>query len=140
MEWASKVSERHFASEYFHVVFTLPHELNSIVKRFPVELLGLLSKCGAATLLHFAAKPKYLDGTPFLMTVLHTWTQDLKFHPHLHCLISSGALSQDLSRWNQPKNKNFLFPTRTLARHFREIFLDGLEILIQSGKVQLPEE
>ena len=136
-EWLEKVSERNFAQKYFHVVFTLPHELNSLIFKHQKELLGLLSQESAKTLLKFSLDPKWLGGTPFLMTVLHTWTQDLRYHPHVHCLISAGALSTDLEHWVEPKNKDFLFPVHALSKVFRGAFLGGLAKLIDEGKVNL---
>ena len=136
-EWLEKISDRFFAEKYFHVVFTLPHELNSLILKHQKELLNLLSQEAAKTLLKFSHDPKWLGGTPFLMTVLHTWTQDLRYHPHIHCLISAGALSDDMERWIEPKNKNFLFPVRALSRVFRASFLEGLKTLINEGKVVL---
>lgn len=136
-EWQEKVSERNFAPKYFHVVFTLPHELNSLILKHQKELLGLLSQEAAKTLLKFSLDPKYLGGTPFLMTVLHTWTQDLRYHPHIHCLISAGALSNNLEHWVEPKNKNFLFPVHALSKVFKSSFLEGLKKLINEGKVTL---
>lgn len=139
-EWTEKVSDRNFASSYFHVVFTLPHELNKLILKFPREILDLLCKESANTLLQFAKDPKYLGGTPFLITVLHTWTQDLKFHPHVHCLISAGALSPCLTQWQEPKNKKFLFPVHALAKNFKGKFLSGLERLINEEKISFGPE
>lgn len=138
-EWAARVSERHFAPRYFHVVFTLPHELNSLIIRNAEPLLDLLMRSSAATLLAFAQDSKHLGGIPFLMCVLHTWTQALRFHPHVHCLISSGALSPE-GRWVESPYDNFLFPVMALAKYFRGSFLAGLQRLVDFGEVELPPE
>ncbi len=139
-EWLKKFSERNFATSNFHAVFTLPHELNSIIQQFPSQLLALLCKEAANTLMEFAQDPKYLGGTPFLTTVLHTWTQDLRYHPHVHCLISGGAISQNMDKWIEPKNKDFLFPVKALSKKFKGAFISGLKTLINEGKVVLPPQ
>lgn len=118
----------------------MPHELNSLVLNNQQHLLKLLCQTAANTLLKFAHDEKYLGGTPFLMTVLHTWTQELKYHPHVHCLISAGALSEDNKCWLEPKNKNFLFPIHALAKVFRGAFLAGLGKLINTGEVTLNKQ
>ena len=136
-EWAEKVSERFLPSRAFHVVFTLPHEFNVLIKLHPVSLLRLLMDAAAQTLLEFSASPEGLNGTPFLMTVLHTWTQELLFHPHVHALISAGALDADGKTWHEHQG-NFLFPVQALSKVFRGKFTAGLAALVLSGEVSLP--
>jgi hypothetical protein len=91
----------------------------------------------AQTLLEFSTNPKGLNGTPFLMTVLHTWTQDLLFHPHVHALISAGALDADGKTWHEHRGK-YLFSVRALSKAFRGKFTAGLAALVASGDVSLP--
>lgn len=95
-------------------------------------------KTTAATLLEFSADKKHLGGTPFLMTVLHTWTQTLNFHPHVHALISSGALQEDGTTWHEHKGK-FIFPVHALKKVFKGKFVDGLKTLLDSGEISLPD-
>lgn len=140
-DWAEAVSERFLPQRAFHVVFTLPHELNGIIQCFPRVLLNLLLKAAADTLLEFSRSPapRGMGGTPFLLTVLHTWTQDLRFHPHVHALISAGAWDTEEEVWRERKG-NFLFSVRALAASFRGRFLDGLRELVDAGHVSLPPE
>ncbi len=102
---------------YYHLVFTLPHELNGWVELHPREIYARLFKAVWATLKAFGADPKRLGGQLGLTAVLHTWGQQLWRHVHLHCLIPGGALDA-AGQW-QAVRSNYLFPDRALARHFR---------------------
>jgi hypothetical protein len=123
---------------YFHNVFTLPHELNSLLAANQTLLYTLLFSTVAATLQAFAADPQYgLGGQLGFTAVLHTWDQQLSYHVHLHCLIPGGALSPDGSRW-LPAKRNYLFPVRELSRVFRHKYLDGLREAHTRGGLAFP--
>jgi hypothetical protein len=100
---------------YYHLVFTLPHELNRLILANKKILLALLFKAVSETLLEFGQTR--LKGTLGIIAVLHTWDQTLKDHFHLHCLVPAGALSLDHSRWIQAR-RNFLFPVKALSLVF----------------------
>lgn len=118
---------------YFHVVFTLDHSLLPIFQG-QVEAAGaLLFSAASDTLKTFAAKQ---GGVLGFTAVLHTWDQQLKRHPHLHCLIPAGMLSADHEKWIPFKN-GFLFPVKALSKVFRAKLLDQLATLIQKGKLEL---
>lgn len=106
---------------YFHVVFTLPQELNSIIYTNQKELYSLLFRCVSETLKELSADKKYLGASIGLTAVLHTWGQNLCFHPHIHCIVPAGGLNA-LGRWVHSKNKFFL-PVKVLSRKFRGKFL-----------------
>jgi Putative transposase/Transposase zinc-binding domain len=109
---------------YFHLVFTLPHELNPLALSNKKVVCDILFKAVSQTLLEFART--HLGGLLGFICVLHTWDQTLRDHFHLHCLIPAGALSFDRSHWN-PARKGFLFPVRALSLVFRGKFLDLLQ-------------
>ncbi|MCK0505307.1 IS91 family transposase [Aromatoleum anaerobium] len=117
---------------YFHLVFTLPHALNGLIAARPRALYELLFASVAATLTEFAASARHLGGRPAFSLVLHTWTQDLRRHVHVHALVAGGALTAD-GAWIRPK-KGFLFPVRALSRVFRGKFVAGLDGLRQGGR------
>jgi hypothetical protein len=117
---------------YFHLVFTLPHELNRLILTHKKILLALLFKAVSETLLEFGQTR--FKGTLGIIAVLHTWDQTLKDHFHLHCLVPAGALSFDHSRWIAAR-KNFLFPVKALSRVFRAKFLDLLKQNIARGQI-----
>jgi Putative transposase/Transposase zinc-binding domain len=119
---------------YCHLVFTLPHELNALAGMHPRWVYDTLMQCTAATLTEFAANPRWLGGTGAFTLVLHTWTQDLRRHLHVHALMACGALQLDdhaKGAWVQPKrSRSFLFPVHALSRVFRGKFMQAL---VQAG-------
>jgi hypothetical protein len=130
--WLQKQTSELLPVGYFHLVFTLPHELNSLILAHKKVLLALLFKAVSETLLEFGRRR--FKGTVAIIAVLHTWDQTLKDHSHLHCLIPAGALSFDRSRWIGAR-PNFLFPVKALSRVFRGKFLDRLKHC-EGGKLQ----
>jgi hypothetical protein len=120
---------------YYHVVFTLPHELHALTLLNQAALYRLLFDCAASTLLEFARSR--LGGTPGITAILHTWGQQLTYHPHLHCIITAGALSEDAQSWTAPKRRGYLFPEAAVAALFRGKFMAGLRALWPS--LRLPE-
>jgi hypothetical protein len=115
---------------YCHLVFTLPHELNALAGAHPRWVYETLMQCVAATLSEFAANPRWLGGIGAFTLVLHTWTQDLRRHLHVHALMACGALggeATDHPEWIAPRRgTGFLFPVQALSRVFRGKFLAAL--------------
>jgi hypothetical protein len=112
---------------YCHLVFTLPHELNALAAVHPRWVYDALMQCAAATLAEFAANPRWLGGIGAFTLVLHTWTQDLRRHLHVHALMACGALAGDQGCWTRPKRaRSFLFPVHALSRVFRGKFMHAL--------------
>ena len=120
---------------HFHLVFTLPHELNSLILANKKVLLSLLFQAVSQTLLAFGRT--HLGGQLGFLAVLHTWDQTLGPHFHLHCLIPAGALSFDHSRWMAARD-NFLFHVQALGRVFRGKFLEGLQQAFLHSHLQFP--
>jgi hypothetical protein len=131
-QWLEKQTSELLPVGYFHLVFTLPHELNRLILGNKKILLGFLFKAVSETLLEFGQSR--FGGTVGIIAVLHTWDQKLKDHFHLHCLVPSGALSFDRSRWTAAR-KNFLFPVKALSLVFRGKFLDLLQRACEKGKI-----
>jgi len=119
---------------YFHVVFTLPHELCALALRNKKAIYRLLFRASAETLLEVAANPEHLGARLGFLSILHTWGQRLTLHPHVHCLVPGGGLSPDRTRW-VPSRPNFLVPVPALKIVFRRKFLDGLRRLFRAGKL-----
>src|SRR5216684_2049029 len=120
---------------YFHIVFTLPHELSALVLQNKRLLYDLLFRASAATLLELARDPKHLGAEIGFLGVLHTWGQNLQHHPHVHYIVPAGGLTPDGSRWIASSNRFFL-PVRALGRVFRGKFAAGLQQLFQQHKLQ----
>lgn len=120
---------------YFHLVFTLPHDLNPVIHCNPGQLLNNLFGSVNETLQAFAADPKWrLNGQLGFVGVLHTWSQTLIDHFHLHCLVPAGAWSLDRSRW-APSRKKYLFRAKSLAKQFRKTYLRQLKVLYDRGEL-----
>lgn len=120
---------------YFHVVFTLPHDLNPLAQCQPRLIYTLLFNSAAATLKRFAEDPKWLGAELGVTMILHTWSQTLEQHLHVHCLVSAGGLTA-AGQWRGSK-PHFLFPVRALSRVFRGKLLSGLSEARTSGALQL---
>ena len=121
----------------FHLVFTVPHDLNPLILAHKRPLLTLLFKAASQTLGQFGQRN--LGGQIGCTMVLHTWDQTLGAHFHVHCVIAAGALSADGARWIEADSR-FLFPVRALSRVFRGKLCEALARLWTTGAVPLPEE
>ena len=117
---------------YFHVVFTLPHALNPLAQGNPRVLYTLLLRAAAETLLTFGRDPRHLGGTIGVTAILHTWSQTLTQHLHVHCLVTGGALAPDRTRWIEGRAA-FLFPVQALSMVFRGKYLAGLHRAFTEG-------
>ena len=117
------------AVPYAHLVFTLPHCLNALYGAHPRWVIDTLFTCTAQTLAEFAANPKWMgttNGTPAFSLVLHTWTQDLQRHIHVHAVMACGVLAKE-GHWSTPTRKpDFLFPVQALSKVFRGKFMAAL--------------
>jgi len=122
---------------YFHVVFTLPEELRLLALRNQKVLYSLLFKAVSETLTELARDSKHLGAEIGFLAILHTWSQTLIDHPHLHCLVTGGGLSLDGKRWIASK-KDFFIPVSVLSCLFRGKFLDGLKKRHEAGELQFP--
>jgi hypothetical protein len=134
-EWLQARRERLLPVPYWHVVFTLPEALRPIGVRNKRVLYKLLFDAAASTLITLARDPRHLGADIGFTAILHTWTQDLKFHPHLHCVVTGGGLRRDGHRWI-PARDHFFIPVRVLGRLFRGRFLAALAEARRQGKLE----
>jgi hypothetical protein len=132
--WLEKRKDEILPVSYFHVVFTLPHELNTIILNNKRLMLNILFKAASQTLLTFGENE--LGGRLGFIATLHTWDQKLKAHFHLHCLIAGGAVSKDKKRWMPVKN-DYLFNQEALSRVFRGKFMHYMSHARQCEKLKL---
>lgn len=136
--WLEERSTELLPVPYFHVVFTLPEELNALALINPRLIYTLLFDSASQALLEIAADPKHLGARIGVLAVLHTWGQTLQLHPHLHCIVPGGGLSPDRKRWIGSRPRFFL-PVAVLSRLFRGKFLAFLKAAHQTGELKLPE-
>ena len=135
--WIAQRHRRLLNAPYFHVVFTLPAVLRNVIIAHPRPLLALLFRAVAQSLHVFATDPKRLGARPAFTLVLHTWTREMLYHPHLHAIVAAGGLSADGSRWVPVPNSDFLFPVAALSKVLRGKFLDGFIELCRAGAIDL---
>jgi hypothetical protein len=122
---------------YFHVVFTLPEGLRPLALRNQKVVYSLLFKAVSETLTELARDSKHLGAEIGFMAILHTWSQTLIDHPHLHCLATGGGLSLDGNRWLRSR-KEFFIPVKVLSSLFRGKFLDGLKKMYEAKELKFP--
>jgi hypothetical protein len=120
--------------EYFHVVFTLPDDLGPLALQNPRVVYGTLLRASAETLLRVAADPDRLGAEIGLLSVLHTWGQNLHLHPHVHCVVPGGGLAPAGDRWVACR-PGFFLPVKVLSPVFRGKFLDALEDQFRRGRL-----
>jgi hypothetical protein len=137
-QWIDNLTSELLPTPYYHVVFTLPHEFHPLVLGNRKALFKLLFDASSQTLLQLATDPQWLGAKCSITTVLHTWGQQLSFHPHVHCIVSGGGVDEN-NQWIKPKrsNQKFLFPIPVLKDMFKGIFLKGLRQLVQQQALQL---
>jgi hypothetical protein len=124
IEWVEKRMEELLPVPYFHVVFTLPAELNPFALRNKASMYNILFRAASETLRALAEREKYLGAEIGFIAVLHTWGQNLMDHPHLHCVVPAGGLSDGREEWVKTPDKDFLFPVKVVSKLFRGKFLD----------------
>jgi hypothetical protein len=132
-DWLDKQAELLLPIPYFHLVFTLPHELNPLIQQNRARLYDLLFDTVSATLLEFGRN--HLEAQIGITAVLHTWSQTLLDHFHLHCIVTGGGLRLSAQGW-QGTSRHWLFPVRALSKVFRGKFRDGLRRLYTGGKLE----
>jgi len=134
--WIEKRVERVLPVHYFHAVFTLPAELRAVAKRYRERVFDLLFASASQTLLELGNDPEHLGAKLGITMVLHTWTRDLRFHPHVHAIVTGGGLSDDGSRW-VPSDEGFLFPFQVMGALFRGKMIAALERAHERGELDL---
>jgi Putative transposase/Transposase zinc-binding domain len=134
-QWLDDRRAELLATQYFHVVLTLPEEIAAIAYQNKAPVYGILFHAAAETLLTIAADPKHLGAEIGFFAVLHTWGQNLLHHPHLHCVVAGGGLSPDGTQWISCR-PGFFLPVRVLSRLFRRLFLEHLQTAFDAGELQ----
>lgn len=136
-KWIANRSTELLNTKYFHTVFTLPHKLNEIVKYNQNLMYDILFQSVSETLIQLGYQEKHVGGQIGAILVLHTWCQTLLLHPHLHCIIPGGGLIN--GKWIKCK-KDIFIHVNVLSAVFRGKFIEKLEVLYKSGKLDFPNE
>jgi Putative transposase/Transposase zinc-binding domain len=133
--WIAARRRELLPTRYLHVVFTLPHRLAPLVLQNKKVLYDLLFRTSAETLLEVARNPRHLGAEIGFFSVLHTWSQQLNIHPHVHCVVPAGGLSPDHTRWVRSRD-NYFLPKGVLREIFRGKFVDALKQAFQNGQLR----
>lgn len=140
-KWVGERMQYVLPVPYFHVVLTVPCELQPIARRNRRTFYRLLFQASSETLLSLARDPARLGATLGATAVLHTWRRDLGYHPHVHFVVTGGGLAPDDSRWVRPRYEGrFLFPVRVISDLFRGKFLARLSRAVEAGEIILGDE
>ncbi len=123
---------------YYHAIFTVPHELNDLIYANQKVLYNLMFSSVSDTLLCLCKDKRYLGATPGIIMVLHTWGQQLNYHPHIHCCLSGCGLTPS-NTFAEGCHKGFLLPVKAVAKVFRGKLLEKLNHLYQADKLTLPD-
>jgi hypothetical protein len=124
--WIQARMQELLPTAYYHVVFTLPHEWNSLVMGNRKAMFGILFESASETLLHYGSNPEFLGAVPGITMVLHTWGQDMSFHPHVHCIVSGGGQCATTGKWVAAKriNAKFIFPLKGMRKCTKPFFYE----------------
>ena len=133
--WIAARQKELLPTRYLHVVFTLPGRLSPLVLQNKKIIYDLLFRTSAETLLEVARNPEHLGAEIGFFSVLHTWSQKLTAHPHVHCVVPAGGLSPDHTRWIRSRD-NYFLPKEVLAELFRGKFVDALKDAFQNGQLR----
>jgi hypothetical protein len=134
--WLAVQRARLLACDHYHVIFTIPHDLNLLWRDNVALMTTLLFQTVRDTLTTLLAAPQYLGAQPGILAALHTWGQTLVLHPHIHCLVTGGGLTPE-GQWRAVRN-GFLLPVRVVMAVFRGKFLAALRTAWERGALQLP--
>src|SRR6266481_66545 len=132
--WIAARQKELLPTRYLHIVFTLPGRLTPLVLQNKKILYDLLFRTSAETLLEIARDPRHLGAEIGFFSVLHTWSQKLTAHPHVHCVVPAGGLSPDRTRWIRSRD-NYFLPKKVLQKVFRGKFVDALKEAFQNGQL-----
>ncbi len=137
--WVIKRNNELPKTNYFHVVFTIPPLLKPYALRNKEAFYGLMFRAISSSLLELGADPKYLGGALGIIAILHTWTQQLTYHPHIHCIIPAGALAPDGVEWIRSRER-FLFPLDVLKVLYRGKLMTYFREAVKSGDIPMKFE
>ena len=139
-QWVQRQQSYLLDTSYYHVVFTLPKELNQLCMYKPRIMYDALFHASWKTLHTFANDHKFLGAQTGMTAVLHTWSQNMGLHPHLHCIVPGGGVTKN-GKWKFTKSKGkFLYPVKAMAQVYKGIFLAELKRLTKIGAIEMSHE
>lgn len=144
-QWLEDKTSELLPTAYYHLVFTLPHELNSLTMGNRKSMYDLLLKASSYTILTLTRDEKWLGASPGIISILHTWGQDMSFHPHVHCIVSGGGVVEEKGEamyWKkeQRTKHDFLIPKAILQDVFKAYYLKQLRKMLAEGALKYPKD
>lgn len=133
-QWIDKLRSKLYNIPYVHIVFTLPHVLNGMARNKKNEIYSLLMRSSWKTVKALSAKEANMGGLPGMISILHTFGSDMKYHIHTHNLVTFGGIESNGS-WKYPKRKDKIAPYRKINSTYKRIFLLGLKKLYEDGEI-----
>lgn len=134
-QWIQAREKELFNAPYYHVVFTIPSQLNQACMHPSSVMYNLLFKVAWSVIRDFAANKKFLGAKTGMIAILHTWGQNLSLHPHLHCIVPGGGLTKS-NKWKAARGKGkYLFPVKALSRVFRARFVEALRSELEYDQI-----
>jgi hypothetical protein len=137
-KWLTRQKDRLLACGYYHMIFTLPHDLNIIWTLNVRPMTSILFRAAHDTLFEFFKDERHIGAKPGVIAALHTWTQSLLQHPHIHALVTEGGLGKD-GQWVSARRKGYLLPVRAVMKVFRGKTLAYMDKAIARDELTLPE-
>ena len=134
-QWIDKLKNELLNVPYVHMIFTLPHELNSVARLNKSIIYSLIMKCAWATVKTLASDSDNIGGLPGMINVLHTFGSDLKYHIHTHCLVTFGGINQN-HQWVHPKRKDKIARYRQINSTYKKLFITELKGLYKKGSIK----
>jgi len=133
-QWLDKLQSKLLAVPYVHLVTTMPHRLNKLARRYPKEMYNLIFQSTKATIWRIFENEAHVGAKPGMISVLHTWGSDMKYHVHVHSLLTFGGIDKN-GKWVYPKHKKKICRNKKLRKTYKEIFLKGLEKLLSEPEI-----
>lgn len=134
-QWVDKLKSELYQVPYVHMIFTLPHELHGLMRRNQKHLYNLLMRASWATVKKLTKDPTNVGGLPGMVSVLHTFGSDMKYHVHCHSLVTYGGLGSK-NQWCYPKRRNRIARYRKINGTYKRYFLEGIKRLYKRGKIE----
>jgi Putative transposase/Transposase zinc-binding domain len=139
-QWIDDRMSELLPTKYYHIVFTVPHELHGLFLINRKKMFDLIFEAGHYTLTKLGRDPQWLGATPGIVSILHTNGQDLSFHPHIHCIVSGGGVDKE-GKWIHGKRSNgkFLFPRRVMEVMYKAYFVKKVKQMLGDGQIVIPQ-
>lgn len=135
-QWIDKLQKKLLDVSYVHLITTMPHQLNSLARAYPYEMYNVLFRTTRDTVFQFADDPKHLGAKPGLISILHTFGSDMKYHVHVHSLMTFGGIDNE-GAWQYPKDKKKLCQHVDFRNKFRDNFIALVHKYHATGKLKL---